>query len=360
MAALPDIFVPDFDLALNGSPVPAELRASIVSVKYEETLQAASRVEVQVANPDLRFLDHQLLDLKVQLDLLLGYQPNGLVSMFTGDITGVEPSFPSSGVPTITVSAHDFLERLSVGTKERTFKYFLPDSLIAGIVAAENQLLLMPDAVTAEVTGAIALLGAFYKRPKRVQDRKSDLDFLKKIAAEYGIDLWVEGRVLNFKLQVPFLPRPDVELRWGESLIDFSPKLTSIGQVAGVRAKLWIDSLKTQLGVEVSWDGERLSISVVPAFMQTGSSATLDLPKVPHDTPMDAIKFALSELKRRINGRLTARGSAVGDPRLRVGRVISLTNLGRFSGSNYRLTSVTHTLDSGGYRTSFEVRQEWV
>jgi phage protein D len=360
MAALPDIFVPDFDLALNGTPVPAELRASIVSVRYEETLQAASRVEVQIANPNLQHLEHPLLDLKVQLDLRLGYQPNGLVPMFTGDITGVEPSFPASGMPTITVSAHDFLQRLTVGTKNRTFPYFLPDSLIAGIVAAENQLLLIPDPITSATTGAMAVLGAFNKRPKRVQDRKSDFDFLKKMAAEYGIDLWVEGRVLNFKLQVPFLPRPEVELRWGQSLIDFSPKLTSIGQVAGVRAKLWIDALKTQVGVEVSWDGERVSIRVVPAFMQQGSSATLDLPKVPHDSPMEAIKFALSELKRRINGRLTARGSAVGDPRLRVGRVIELSNLRKFSGSNYRLTSVTHTLDSGGYRTSFEVRQEWV
>jgi uncharacterized protein len=360
MAALPDTFIPDFDLALSGMPVPAELRASIVSVKFEESLQAASRVEVQVANPDLHFLDDRLLDLKVQLELRMGYQPDGMVPMFTGDITGIEPSFPSSGVPTITVSAHDFLQRLSEGTKQRTFPYFLPDSLIAAIVAAENQLLMIPDPLTSATTGLVAVLGAFYKRPQRVQDRKSDLDFLKKMAAEYGIDLWVEGHVLNFKLQLPFLPRPEVELRWGESLVDFSPKLTSIGQVAGVRAKLWIDALKTQVGVEVTWDGERISFRVIPALLQQGSEAMLDLPKVPHDTPMEAIKFALSELKRRINGRLTARGTAVGDPRLRVGQLIGLSNLGKFSGTNFRLTSVTHTLDTGGYRTGFEVRQEWV
>ena len=72
MAALPDTFVPDFDLALNGTPVPAELRASVVSVRFEESLQAASRVEVQVANPNLRFLQDPLLDLKVQLELKLG------------------------------------------------------------------------------------------------------------------------------------------------------------------------------------------------------------------------------------------------------------------------------------------------
>jgi len=360
MAALPDTFIPDFDLALNGTPVPAELRASIVSVRFEEALQAASRVEVQVANPNLRFLQDPLLDLKVQLELKLGYRPNGLVQMFTGDVTGVEPSFPASGLPMITVSAHDFLERLTVGTKDRGFQNFLPDALIAGIVAAENQLLLRPDAVTAAATGVTAALSYFYKRPARLQHRKSDFEFLKQMAAEYGIDMWVEGRVMNFKLNVPFLPRPEVQLAWGESLIEFSPKLTSIGQVAGVRAKLWIDALKTQLGVEVSWDGERVSVRIVPAFHQKGTSATLDLPDVPHDTPVQAIKFALSELKRRINGRLTARGSALGDPRIRAGTVLDLSHVGKFSGSNFRVTSCTHSLDSSGYRTSFEVRQEWV
>src|SRR5438270_6048006 len=360
MAVALESFAPDFDLALNGTPLPAGLRASIISVRFEAGLQAASRVEVQVANPDLRFLEHPLLDLKVQLQLRLGYQPNGLVDMFTGDITGVEPSFPASGMPTITISAHDFLERLTVGTKDRGFPYFLPDSLIAAIVAAENQLLRLPDLATDAVTGGMAVLGYFHKRPTRYQHRKSDFDFLKKMAAEYGIDMWVEGRVLNFKLQVPFLPRPEVELRWGESLIEFAPKLSSIGEVAAVRAKLWVDALKTQLGVEVSWDGERVSVRIVPALLQQGTSATLDLPDVPHDTPMEAIKFALSELKRRINGRLTARGSAVGDPRIKVGGLISFSNLARYSGSNFRVTSVTHTLDAGGYRTSFEVRQEWV
>jgi hypothetical protein len=283
-----------------------------------------------------------------------------LVAIFSGDITGVEPAFPSSGVPTLTISAHDFLQRLSVGTKDRGFPNYLPDALIAGIVAAENQLLMIPDPGAAVVTGATAVLSYFHKRPARLQHKKSDFDFLKSMAAEYGIDLWVEGRTLNFKLQIPTLPRPEVELRWGESLIDFAPRLTSIGQVAAVRGKIWVDALKTQFGIEVSWDGERVTTLIVPAFLQPGDSATFDLPPIPYDSPVDAIKYAFSELKRRINSRLTARGTAVGDPRIRVGRVITLSNLSKFAGSNYRVTSATHTIDSGGYRTGFQVRQEWV
>ena len=66
-------------------------------------------------------------------------------------------------------------------------------------------------------------------------------------------------------------------------------------------------------------------------------------------------------MRRRINNRTTGKGSAIGDPRLRIGQVISLSGLGqRYSASTYRLTSVTHTLDGAGYRTKFQVRQELV
>ena len=48
-------------------------------------------------------------------ELELGYAPDPLETVFVGEITGVEASFPSGGMPTLTVVAHDFLQRLTVG-----------------------------------------------------------------------------------------------------------------------------------------------------------------------------------------------------------------------------------------------------
>ena len=60
----------------------------------------------------------------------------------------------------------------------------------------------------------------------------------------------------------------------------------------------------------------------------------------------------------RLNNRLTGSGSTIGDPRIKASRVINLDGLGdQFSGL-YRITSATHTFDSGGYRTSFQARKE--
>jgi uncharacterized protein len=356
-ATLPDVYVPDFALTLNGQPLPAELRASVVGVTFEDGLEGADRVEVTIANPDLRFLDHPLLDLGVQLELALGYRPAGLRDVFVGDVTGVEPSFPSSGMPTLVVSAHDFMQRLTKGVKTRAFPYYLPDSVIAAIVAAENFLLPFPD----PAAGALGALNVFHQRP-RSQYKQSDFELLRQIAAEYGFEMWVDGRVFHFRLLLPRLPPPEVELRWGLSLFDFSPRRTSVGEILSVAIKVWIEAAKTQVAVVVSWDGERLTIRVMPSVLaELDTPAALSIPDIPLDSPVDAIKWVVGDLRRRINTRVTGSGSTVGDPRLRAGQLITLSGLGRrFSGSNWRLTSVTHSLDGGGYRTRFQVRQELV
>jgi uncharacterized protein len=352
-------YAPDFDVVLDGQPVAAELRAAVTGVRFDEALEGADRVELQLANSGLGLLDHPLLDLGVPLRLSLGYRPGTLDEVFSGTITGVEPSFPSGGMPTLTVSAHDHTHRLMQGTKQRGFAWYLTDTVVAAIVAAENGLLAATDPVAAVVGG----LGLLDQRA-RFQHKQSDYEFLRQLANQHGIDLWVDGDVLNFQLLRPGQPASDLELRWGSSLIDFTPRLTSIGLVAAVNLRLWVEGLKTQLTVSVDWDGQRLGVSVAVGIggTTTGrSQATLELPDFPLDTPVDAIRWAVGELRRRINNQLTGQGSAVGDPRFRAGRVISLQGLGRrFSGGNFRLTSVAHSLDGSGYRTGFQVRQEVV
>jgi uncharacterized protein len=359
-------YIPDYAVSMDGRPLAADLRTRVMSIRFEESLEGANRVEVELANPDLRLLDSSALDLDVRLELSLGYRPSPITPVFTGTVTGVEPAFPASGMPSVLVSAHDATRRLASGTKRRGFPYYLTDSVIGAIVAAENQLVALPDVAASLVTG----LGAFAERP-RYQHGQSDYDFLRRIAAEYGFDMWVDGDFLNFKLSVLGSPTPEVELRWGESLLEFSPRLSSIGQVVQVTARVWVEALKTQLSVEVGWDGERIQTRVRPALFggQLGGSggesdavaATLSLPDMPADSAIDAITYAVGELRRRINSRLTARGSTVGDPRLRVGRVLAISRVGtRYSSPNYRLTSVAHTFDGNGYRTGFEARQEVV
>jgi hypothetical protein len=153
--------------------------------------------------------------------------------------------------------------------------------------------------------------------------------------------------------------QPEVSLRYGQSLIDFSPRISKVGQLVSVTAFVWVAALKTQLAVTVGWDWDRMSLSldVRPSYTPMGKGPSDVLIRKPV-TPVSAPREIVSELIPRLNQRLTGSGSTVGDPRIRPGIVLRLEGLGEEFGGFYRVTSATHTLDASGYRTSFEVRKE--
>ena len=88
-----------------------------------------------------------------------------LEEVFVGEITGVEPSFPSSGMPMIRLTAQDYLQRMQIGTKDRAFRikipsignFPLPDSAVAALVSATNELIPDLDPVGGTLSTLIGL-----------------------------------------------------------------------------------------------------------------------------------------------------------------------------------------------------------
>jgi phage protein D len=71
-----------------------------------------------------------------------------------------------------------------------------------------------------------------------------------------------------------------------------------------------------------------------------------------------ASRAMLAKLIDKLNQRLTGSASVVGDTRLRPGGVVQIDGVGQLFGGLYRVTSVSHTLDASGFRTSFDVCKE--
>ena len=119
-------------------------------MRYQDGVNAADRVEIGIANPDLRWLQEHIRGLGFQpfptglkvggtghrqlrarrasststtsSTLALGYAPDPLEDVFEGEVTGVEVTFPIGGMPTMTLVAHDYLHRLSQGTRGARFR----------------------------------------------------------------------------------------------------------------------------------------------------------------------------------------------------------------------------------------------
>lgn len=376
-------YAPEFMVAINGDPIPAALRGAMTSITYQDGIEGADRVEVTFANPGLRWLDHPILQVDNGFKLSIGYAPDPLEEVFVGEIVAVEPSFPAGGMPTIKVTAQDFLQRLTHGTKDRAFRisipsignFPLPDPAIAAIVAGTN--LLIPD--LDPIGGALSTLmtlAAYVTTPDgaqvpiRRQESTSDFDFLAEISKENGWEMYIDHTASprGYRLKFKFLIQdysPSLTLKWGESLMEFTPRLTTVGDLFGITARVWIATLKMEFVIVVGWDFDRaaFNLQIYPSFIgdideflgPEAGGKTLSIKPTGFPTALQEI---LSELLPRLNNRLTGSGSCIGDPRIKAGAVINFEGLGdQFSGL-YRITSATHSLDGSGYRTSFQVRKE--
>jgi phage protein D len=387
-------FAPDFRISINGSDIPSALRQSITSVRYQDGTQSADRVELGIANTDLRWLQQHikglgfhpfpsalafgpskvsigkegLFDVDNTLGLSLGYAPGPLHDVFKGDVTGVQASFPSGGMPTMTLVAHDYMHRLTEGRYARGFGP-LPDAIIAAILSVENLLIPLIDPTLVAASTAVATVNVIFKGTGLKQRGQSDLELMKEIAALYDADFWVDGDFFYFSRFIPKEYSPRLTLRWGESLLDFSPKVSTVGQVAGAGMKFTLREIPISFLVNAFWDFDRetLGLRVVPGeaagLLKMVVGPTDIKINQPIGSPADIVNSALKiahELRTKINNRLTATGSAVGDPRIRAGAVIRIEGIGPDFSGDYRVASATHTIDAGGYRTSFEVRKELI
>jgi hypothetical protein len=373
-------YSPDFRLEIGGAPVPAAVRGAVTGIRLETGIEGADRAEITLANAGLRWLDDPLFALDNSLALSLGYAPSQPEQMFVGQIVAVAPTFPASGMPTLKVTAQDARFRLQQGKKLRWFaipiptvgNFPIPDILTAPLVTLENLLIPVIDPVGAaiavilggvEAIGAIADPGGAQKFIRK-EANESDYHFLARLAKENGWDMYVEhggpagGHVLRFQSPLGHLD-PDLTLAYGRSLIEFTPRITTVGQIFSVTAFVWISELKLTFAVNLGWDWDRMSLTLMiyPAgiTLQPGPSHFLIKDPV---TPLTAPRRIIGELLPKLNNRLTGTGSTIGNPAIKAGSVLRFEGLGARFGGLYRVTKATHSLDQGGYRTEFDVRKE--
>lgn len=369
---------PECSIRIDGDAIPAALRASIVSVSYTDGIEGADRVELTLANPSLRWLDHPLLQVDNGFALSIGYAPGPLEEVFVGEITGVEPTFPAGGMPTLRITAQDYLQRLQRGTKDRSFRikipsvgnFPLPDSLVAALVSGTNELIPDLDPVGGTLSTLVGLatflaFPQFAQMAVRKQSGVNDFQFLGEVARENGWQMYIDhtaeprGRVLKFQFLIQDYA-PSLTLTWGASLTDFTPRLTTVGEIEGVSACVWVDSIKTEFVITLNWDFDRamFNLSITPGGQLGELLGPGDTTTIKPTSYATAPRKILTELLPKLNNRLTGSGNTVGNPKIKASRVIRLEGLGdQFSGL-YRITSTTHTFDGGGYKTSFQARKE--
>jgi phage protein D/phage baseplate assembly protein gpV len=334
-------YAPDFSVKIAGLTLAADVRNAVRSLTYDNNIDTADMFTLQLNNADLRFTDSALFDVGKTVEIHLGYVGE-LQPMMLGEITAVSPSFPEGGAPTLTITGYDKSHRMRHNSPpQKTFKYF-NDSLIAAQIAAENGLIPVVDPTSTY---------------------SSDWALLQELADWNSFQVYVHWDKLYFRY-----PRPQTEmvvLEWGKNLSSFTPRLSTSGQVGvevirgydyelaqAIVAILPVVSLDTDLDDII----ERLGSSFIDQLVSLGRYVVRGEPVKNY---LQALKRGKSILQQLLlEGLYEGSGNCVGMPDLRAGDMIEVRGIGkRFSGK-YRLSRVTHVVDEGGYRTSFEVTQK--
>ena len=359
-----DFYVPYFQVKIGNQPLDRETVFDITQVSYRDSVEEIASFQITINNWDaetrrFKYSDGDKFNPGKKVELWMGYFGKDRQRlMITGEITQLRPTFPSGGQPTLGISGVDVLHRLRSRQESHAYRD-RTDSQIAREVA--GRLNVPIDTPSADEEKPY---------PYVLQANKYDVIFLLERVWTAGYDLFVQEVGENGQSQPPRLvfrrsaglQRQTYNLKYGESLIEFTPTLTTANQVGMVRIQTWDSVNKRPILGEATRDellvdgigGRRQEREIDQSFRQRV--------EVIHDQPVanqaEANQLARDTLERIAKETVTATGSTIGLPDLRAGTILILDGLGdRFNG-RYFVKSTTHTIGDSGYTTQFECRRE--
>ncbi len=334
--------VSDFYLKLDGADAPLELVQDILEITVENSLHLPDVATIIINDRRLKWVDDSRL-MPGKLLVVNVRHKHTTETIFDGEIVEVEPHFDAEGVQ-VVVRAFDRLHRLARGRHARTFLNVTDGDIIRQI-AGEAGLQTQVDATT-RVHEYV------------VQWNQTNLEFLRERAMALGYLLYVDGRKLC--CVKPPDARAPVELKWGEDLNAFRPRLSTVDQVNEVTVYGWDPQKKTSV------IGRETTSAVTPAIGVSdkgGALAKKAFNITAKDLLVESAVRSQSEAEQIAKGifnqhesrYIEADGTAAGNPKIKAGTAIKVSNIGnRFSGT-YMVTSATHRYSAEGYATDFSV-----
>jgi phage protein D len=368
MSAIPiytdqDFYVPYFEVKLRGGgSLGDDVVRDITQVTYQDDIQSIDSFEVTINNwdaatRDFKYVDTDLFDPGKELELWMGYYGRDrLRKMITGEITSLRPTFPASGQPTLVISGLNLLHRFRRKQESRAYEN-KTDSKIAREIAGRLDVQLRTDDEAEAREERFEYL---------VQDNQYDILFLLGRARRIGYDLFVEegegGAPRLYFGPSTRMERPNYELDYGRSLIQFQPNLSTANQVGKVTVKGW-DAKKKEA---ITYTANRNELATKGLGREAGGAAVEDavqsreevITDRPVHTPAEAKTLAIQTLERIAKDLVTGSASVVGLPDIRAGSILQLAGLGRRFSGRYFVTTTTHAVNDSGYTTQVGCRRE--
>ena len=343
--------VPNFDVAINNTPLKATELAYITNIRIDTAVDLPGMFTIELSGADtlgepLPWVDDSRFNIGQAVEIKLGYGDKQ-EKLIAGEIAGLEPEFAFDRLPSLTVRGYDRLHRLLRGRKTRTFVK-QKDSAIASQIAQGAGL-------TAQATDSVLT------HEYVVQANQTDWEFLLARARRIQYEILVEDKKMIFR-PVANAQSAALTLSFEKDLLEFYPRLVSLGQVDEVAVRGWSVKDKKEIigkaktGDEASKMGGQQSGGAIAKKAFSAASDVIDAS--PAMIQAEADQMAKAQLNRAALGLIVGEGVCYGRTELRAGKVIKMEGVGARFGGLYYVTAAVHSYTPrDGYQTRFTVRR---
>lgn len=173
---------PYFEITFGSHALSPEETSLVTDVEIKDEVEEKDTATVTVNDPFFQF--QKLASKGMSVRIVAGYYM-GQTKEFIGEVSGLTPQFPESGLPTLSIECSSKAKKGHEGQTNKAWKK-MKRSEIAKKIAAKNGW--TPDVDETKETVA-----------QESQAGESDVDFLRKLARKENFIFRVKGNTMQFK-----------------------------------------------------------------------------------------------------------------------------------------------------------------
>jgi uncharacterized protein len=377
-------YVPHYELRIAGDASPERVIRDIVQITYKDNVKDIDSVDITLNNWDPEGNRYKYIGSDRTRDLPGGGNADPLASLFepgitpfelrlgyigalslvsTVTISSMEPSFASSGPGALQVRGLNTLHKFRTKQHSHAWTAQKPSAIARDIGRLSDRgtrRLPIPVEISNEA------LAREHPIPYLAQDNMHDIDFLLGLARKVGYSISVVPRSrtrpehLSFAPSQQIIAAQELTLIWGQSLIDFKPRISTTRQVAKVTVQGWDRARKRPIKVTVDLkdrEVRRINPNLHRLVEAAGGQEEISVNE-PVFTESDARQRARAIMTDTLKQMVKAEGTTVGLPGLRAGSTVNIFNLGARLSGRYFVEETTHSFSDAGYTTKFKAHRE--
>ncbi|MBD2455012.1 VgrG-related protein [Nostoc sp. FACHB-87] len=354
---MPVLYIPEPLLQIDGTNASADLLNDILQITVEESLHLPGMFTLVIRNDYFpgqtteATWKHQSLfaiGKKIKIGFVSSTTQNADFEdaeqgyVLEGEITAIETEFTSGSQAPIIIRGYDMSHRLHRGRYNRSFQNVTDSDVVNQVIGEAG--------ITAGTVTSTTIVHDYV-----FQENQTNMEFLRERAARLGFELYVQDSKLNFRQPAQ---NESLSLKWLEDIHNFRVRVSSAEQVSSVEVRGWDYATKKSIVSTASTEQV-----ITTTDNGKGSSSSTKFSSQPKMIVVDQPVFSVNEaakiaqaLCNELGGEFVmADAVGEGNPEIRPGKVIKLTDMGSYSGSYY-VTETRHLFQERKFVTEFSVR----